>query len=109
MTPFKPGAYNRGAFSPEASDTVNALLLAAATSARTAIPSGAAFVSIAGGADFYVKFGTSTVVAAIPGASIADGTGSSLNPAARAIPFGATHIAVISASAGPVTFEYWGP
>lgn len=108
MTPFNAGAYNRGAYAPEASDTTNALLLTASTSACTAVPAGAAYVSISCASDFYAKFGNSSVVAAVPGAAVTDGTGSTLNPAARAIPYGVTHIAVISATAGPVTFEYWG-
>lgn len=102
------GAANasRRAFAPPPSDTVNALQLAANTSERVPIPAGATTVSIAATADVYVKFGNSSVQAAVPG-DVTNGSASSLNPAARSIPSDATHIAAISEQAAKVTFEFW--
>lgn len=99
-------------FAPVASDTVNALALAATTSERQEIPAGAKFVAFSTSAvtpvDFAVKFGDETVTAALAAADISDGSASALNPAARRIPAGATHVAVYSSAAAVMTLEYWG-
>lgn len=107
-----PEPTNSKQFAPLASDYVNALALAAATSERQAIPAGANFVAFSTSAvtpvDFTAKFGDVAVTAAIPAADIADGSASPLNPAARRIPTGATHVAVCASAATVMTLEFWG-
>lgn len=99
---------NRAALSPRATDYVLAAVLPANTQVRLALPSDARVVSFSGGADFYAKFGNSSVVAAVPGASVTDGSASVLNPATRSLaPAQATHVSLISASATVVTVEVW--
>lgn len=104
-------ATNSRQFAPLASDTVNAFSLAANTSKRQAIPADARFVAFSTSAvtpvDFVVKFGDNTVTAAIPAADISDGTAAPLNPAARRIPTGATHLALCASAATVVTAEFW--
>jgi hypothetical protein len=90
------------------SDTVMARVLAAGVAELVAVPAGAAVVNFAATTDFYAKFGTSGVVAAVPAADVTDGTASVLNPGTRVIPDGLTHISVIASAAGVVTLEFWG-
>lgn len=89
------------------SDTVNALVLAASTSERDAIPTSAGMVIITSNADIYVKAGNSSVEAAVPSTEVTDGTGSALNPKVFLLDGTHTHIAVISEYACKVTLEYY--
>lgn len=54
----------------------------------------------------FVRFGDSEATAAIPLASSADGAAAELNPAARRIPDGATHIALVAVAScvGSISF-----
>ena len=114
MRSFKDGMQQRPAIAsdarfalaPTASDFVNAMDLAIATSETQAIPTGAQFLQIAATKDVYAKFGTSGVTAAVPG-DVTDGSAATLNPAMRRIPKGATHVALISAEACKATLEFW--
>jgi hypothetical protein len=108
MRSFTEKMYSRRQFAPPASDFVNARVLAANTAELAAVPAGAAFVVFSSAIDFHVKFGDGTVVAAIPVADVADGSGSELNPEAREVPAGITHLSLISASAGVVTLAWYG-
>jgi len=100
--------YQRGMFAPPPSDTVHARVLAANTAELVAVPAGAMFVVFSATADFYVKFGASEVAAAVPGGDVTDGTASELNPSAREIPDGATHLSLVSAAACTVTLSFYG-
>lgn len=92
------------------SDTVNARVLAAAGTAElSAIPDGARYVGFAATADFFALFGDDEVVAILPAADVTNGTAPELNPGMRAIPEGATHISLVTPTAGAiVTLSYWG-
>jgi hypothetical protein len=82
------------------SDYIEGLALAAANTAeRIAIPAGAVFVLFSATANYAAKIGGSSVTAAMP-TDTTDGTTSMLNPTFRRIPTNATHISVVSATAG---------
>ena len=71
------------------------LVLSANTAKLVEIPSCSVAVLISCNADYWAKFGDSSVVAAIPTADITDGTGSLFAPAGKIL--GAeTHISFIS-------------
>ncbi|WP_406858474.1 hypothetical protein ABEG18_12940 [Alsobacter sp. KACC 23698] len=93
---------------PIATDYVDARVLGAGASEAHPIPSGAQMVNFSADGDFFAKFGTSIVTAAVPGADVANGSASMLNPGTRRIPAGATHIALIASAARVVTLEFWG-
>ena len=98
---------NRGAAAPIVSDTIDARVLASNTAERHTSPTGALFVSFSATGDFYALFGTSGVTAAVPGSDVTDGTASELNPNARRIPDGVTHISLIAPEATVVTLAFW--
>lgn len=102
-----PYGSNRGSITPQPPDWVDARVLAIATAERHTIPSGANFVSFSANGDFYALFGGSGVTAAIPGSDVIDGTASEMNPMARKIPSGATHISLIAPAATIVTLSFW--
>jgi len=108
MRSFTDRMYNRRQFAPPPSDTIDALALAANTSERVAVPEGATFVIMSADGNFYARYGTdNTVVAAVPG-DTTNGSAAELNPEAREIPSGVTHIAVIATAATVVTFSWYG-
>ncbi len=106
QTQYDP-AGGRGALAPPPSDYIDARVLAGGTVEVHAIPSGAKFVVFSANAEFYAKFGSSTVTTAVPSADVTDGTAPELNPGARMIPQGATHIALISPAGGVVTLSFY--
>jgi hypothetical protein len=93
---------------PEASDHVDARVLAATTSEAHEIPEGARWVNFSANADFYARFQEDGTAIAIPSADVTDGTAPVLNMGAREIPEGATHIVMIAPAATIVTLEFWG-
>ena len=97
----------RKMFAPLPSDQVDARVLAATTAELHTIPDGARFVVFAASALFYAKFGTSLVAAAIPAADVTDGSAPEMNPEARQIPSGATHISLIAPAATIVTLSFY--
>lgn len=108
MRKFADGMYNRRQFAPPPSDTIDALALAASTSERVAVPTGATWVIMSADGNFFAKYGTdNTVVATVPG-DTTNGTAAELNPEARQISDGITHIAVIATAATIVTFSWYG-
>lgn len=80
---------------------VQGFALATSTAERCSIPPGAAFCRFAVSEPFCVKFGDSTVTAAMP-TDITDGTASEMNPELREIPDGAKFVSVISSATAPV-------
>jgi hypothetical protein len=107
MRSFTDGGQGRRGFAPLADDYVDARVLAASTAERHTIPTGAKFVVFSADATFYAKFGDVTVTAAVPAADVTDGTGSSVNPEAREIPSGVTHISLIATAATVVTMDFY--
>lgn len=108
MRSFTSGMYNRRQFAPPPADYVDVRVLAAAAPERHTIPAGAAFVVFSCSTDFYVRFGDVTVTAAVPAGDVTDGSGSELNPEAREIPSGTTHISLISAAGAVATLSFFG-
>jgi len=82
------------------------LVLTANTAKLVAIPSCSIAVFFSCDADFWVKFGDSSVVAAIPTSDVTDGSGSILNPTARILGV-QTHISVISESDCSMSLEWF--
>lgn len=76
----------RAAFAPAFPDYVEDVVLAADTLLRVPIPAGATFAVFSFDGDFRAKVGVATTALALPTATSADGSGSELSPAARAIP-----------------------
>ncbi len=107
MRSFTDGGQGRRAFAPLAGDYIDARVLAAATAERHQIPTGAKYVVFAADATFYARFGDSSVTAAVPAADVTDGTGSMVNPEAREIPSGVTHISLIASAATVVTMAFY--
>jgi hypothetical protein len=92
-----PFGSSRAALAPLPSDHVDPVVLAANVSQARPVPAGAQYVVFSFDGDFYARFGESAATAAaVPGASATNGQGSELNPAARRIPAGLTHIALIA-------------
>jgi hypothetical protein len=98
----------RLAYAPPFADTVHDVVLAADTLTRLAIPSGARFVSLSFDGDVRVKPGLVDTTFTLPAATLADGTGSALNPAARRLPASATHLCLRAAAACKGSLEFWG-
>lgn len=107
MRSFTDGGQTRRAFAPLASDYIDVRVLAAATAERHTIPSGAKYVVFSADGPFYAKFGDSGVTAAIAAADVTDGTGSTVNPEAREIPSGVTHISLIAVAATVVSLSFY--
>lgn len=114
MRPFVenwPYMSNRGAFAlqePDGNDR-DALVLAAGTQERIAIPAGAAYVAFAptDNSDFWVKFGDATVAAAVPSTDVTNRTASDLNPAMYRLSGTATHVSVVSPVACTVSLKWF--
>lgn len=102
-----PYGSNRGSITPQPPDYVDARVLAAGTAKRHTVPEGARFVSFSATVDFFALFGASDVTAAVPSTDVTDGTAPELNPMARKIPDGVTHISLIAEAAGKVTLSFW--
>lgn len=98
----------RAALAPVVPDYVDARVLAANTSEVFAIPAGARYVVFSFTADFWAKFGTSGVTAAVPSADMTDGAAPELNPAARRIPDGITHLALVAEAAVKGSLSFFG-
>jgi len=104
----------RLAGAPPPTDYVDVRVLAANTAERHTLPTEANFVSFSANADFYARFGDNTVVAAIAGADVTDGTGSMMNPGIRQLPLAGTplaevftHVSLIAPAATIVTMEFY--
>jgi len=104
-----PYGSNRGTITPLPPDYVDARVLGVATAERHALPtsSGAKFVSFSSNGDFYARFGDSSINAAIPAGDVTDGSASELNPTARRIPDGVTHVSLIAPAATIITLSFW--
>lgn len=95
------------------SDYVNALVLAANVAADDEIPQGATYVvfGAAPAVNYYVQFvdenDTNSGPAAVPGASVDDGSAAALNPRYFAIPEWATHLSAVSPEGGVLTLSYY--
>lgn len=94
-------------YSPEATDYIDARVLAANTSEAHAIPAGARHVNFVANGDFYAKFAANTGTIAIPSGDITDGSSPSLNTGIRLIPDGIGFILLIAPAATIVTLEFW--
>ncbi len=106
---FPASLGERAAFAPQPADAPIALVLAANVAEVQAIPAGARFVIFSATDHFFARFGTSSAItAAVPVADVTDGTAPELNPAARQIPDGATHIALIASAATTVVLSFYG-
>ena len=99
----------RRMFAPLPSDSIDARVLAANTAEVHAIPEDAKFVVFAASALFYAKFGSSSgaAAAAIPSTDVTNGSAPEMNPEARTIPEGATHIGLIAPSIAVVTMGFY--
>lgn len=107
MRSFTDGGQTRRGFAPLAGDYIDVRVLAAATAERHTIPTGAKYVVFSADATFYARFGDVTVTAAVAAADVTDGTGSMVNPEAREIPSGVTHISLIASAATVVTMSFY--
>ncbi|WP_199085479.1 hypothetical protein [Bosea sp. ASV33] len=81
-----PDGSNRAAFAPPVCDYVEDIVLAADVIRRVPIPAGKRFAVFCFDGDFRMKIGTNVTDLVLPTASTIDGSGSTLNPAARRIP-----------------------
>ncbi len=107
MRSFTDNMYNRRQFAPPPSDAIDVRVLLANTAERHQVPTDAKWVIMSGNVDFYAKFGTDTVTAAVPSVDVTDGSASEQNPEAREIVTGITHISLISASAAIITLSWY--
>lgn len=98
----------REAFAPSFPDYVEDVILAADTLVRVAIPTGARIVSFSFDGDFRARAGIVTDSFTLPAATTSNGSGSELNPAARTIPAGATHIILRAAAAQKGSLSFYG-
>ncbi|WP_188411292.1 hypothetical protein [Agaricicola taiwanensis] len=112
MKPFTDLAFPhntaRGALAPLASDHVDARVLEGGSAETHVLPPGASHVIFSATGDFFAAFGTADVSALVPTGAVTDGAAAMLNPAARRIPAGATHIGLAAAQACIVTMEFYG-
>ncbi len=111
MRSFKDNTPSRAQFAPPPADYVDARVLGAGAAERHTIPTSPIkpkYVVFSGDGNFYALFGDSTVTAAIPAADVTDGTAPELNPEAREIPAGATHISLIASAATVITMSFYG-
>lgn len=107
LRPFTNNVPGRAVFAPFQSDTY-ALVLAANTQKQMAIPTGAKWVVFSSTANFYCKIGASTDTVVVPSVDITNATAGELNPEARGVPDGATHISCISSEACTITMMFYG-
>ncbi len=112
MRPFfetdYPRSGSRGSLAPVQADTIDARVLAAGAAEVHAVPTGAQHVLFSATGDFFAKFGASGVAAAVPAADVTNGSAPELNPAARRVPDGATHVALVAPAACTVTLSWYG-
>lgn len=106
LEPFPLGTH-RAAMAPQPSDAPVAIVLAAGSSKAVAVPAGAAFVALSFTGDVWARFGAAGVAAAVPTADVTNGSAPVLNPDARRIPDGATHLALIAEAACKGSLEFW--
>ena len=103
-----PFGSHRAAFAPPPSDHVDPIVLAAGASQAHPVPAGAEYVLFSFDGDVYVRFGASaSVTASVPGASAVSGDGSELNPAARRLPLGTTHVALVADAARKGSLSFY--
>ena len=86
-----------------ASDTINAVVLAANTAASSIVPAGANLVVFGATGVFYAKIGGT---AAIPSVAITNGSGSDLNPGGYVVSPGDV-ISFIAPAATVITLSYY--
>lgn len=90
---------------------VDARVLAATTAEDFQAPAGAKYVRIAGDGTFYLKVGSASVTAAVPGADVTDGSASQVCPNGDAVwitlPVDQAYISVISSAIRVVTLSYF--
>jgi hypothetical protein len=101
------GSSDRDMMAAVSSDYCDTRILAANTAERHTIPTGAAYVSFSADGNFWAKFGTVAVTAAIPAADVTDGSSPVLNPGVRRIFSGETHVSLIADAARLVNMEFW--
>lgn len=89
------------------SDTVYDIVLTASVEGHCTVPAGATMVILNCTANVYVKIGTSSVTATVPGSNIVDGTGSVINPAGCVLKPTDTTISCISPSGCVVSLEFY--
>jgi hypothetical protein len=107
LTPFELSRdvrSNNNTLIPNASQWVNAQVLAAGVAETVTVPTGAKVVVFSGNNDFYVNFSGGT--AAVPGADVSDGTAAELNPSVRYVYTQGT-FSVISPYACIITLSYY--
>jgi hypothetical protein len=87
-------------------DTIYAVVLAANTCQRIAIPSGTAAIlfAVSGGTDFFLKLVDADI--AVPTVNAVDGTAPELNPLLRTCA-GKTHVSLVSGSACTITMSFY--
>lgn len=88
---------------PQAAGWVDAIVLTAGTNVAYTLPTKARLLNFSSTDDFYVNFNGNT--AAVPSASVTDGSASALNPAMRAAAPGVSAIGLISPYNCIVTVE----
>lgn len=103
---FTNNVPGREVFAPPPSDNY-ALVLSANVQKQLAVPTGAKKVLFASTANFFMRMGTVAQTASVPLVDITDGSGPELNPEARAIPDGTTHISCISSETCTVTMAFY--
>jgi len=101
-------ARQREMFSPVFSDHVDPVVLAANTLYRHPVPAGARFVHFSFDGDFLARAGGVTDSIAVPTATATTGLAGELNPAARRLLGGATHILLISETARKGSLAFYG-
>lgn len=101
-----PDGAGRGALAPAPAEHIDAIVLAGGEAQAHPAPVGYGWALFSFTHDVFVRFGDATVTVAMPAASTSDGAAGELNPAARRIPVGATHIGLISPEgcAGSIAF-----
>ncbi|WP_293862530.1 hypothetical protein [uncultured Alsobacter sp.] len=102
-----PWGSNRGSITPQPPGYVDHIRLSANTPKRYEIPAGAKSISFSADGDFYALYGGSSVVTSIPSDDVTDGSAAELNPMARRLPDGITHISLVAPAATRVTISAW--
>lgn len=101
-----PGGSGRGMFAPEPAGHIDAIVMAGGVGRVHPVPPLCHWAVFSFTHDVFVRYGGSSIVVTVPETSITNGSGPELNPAARRIPDGVTHIALISPEncAGSISF-----
>lgn len=97
----------RLAFAPDPSDHIDAIVLVPDVAQVHPIPEGANYVLFASTADFFAKFGADDVDVDVPTSNTTNGSSGELNPNARNVPDGATHIALVSEYPCLITLAFY--